>query len=686
MDMQTASPFHTGEQAIQERLGVREKMERFGRQVIRDHMPDQHREFYSQLPFVLAGHADRDGWPWASMLVNPPGFISSPDPQTLKVAGRPLEGDPLADGLSAGSRLGLLGIEFHSRRRNRLSAHVTGVSAEGFSLAVDQAFGNCPQYIQTRAFRFESQADRDRAAYEPLSSFDQRALRMIDSADTFFVASYVAGQNDAASEGVDVSHRGGRPGFVRIDDDRTLTVPDYLGNFHFNTLGNFLVNPKAGLLFVDFNTGDVLTLTGHVEILWDDPDTKHFAGAERLWRFTLDHGRFLPAALPLRWSFGEYSPNTLLTGTWADAEALQAADAERDTWRNYQVVRIEDESSVIRSFYLEPEAGALPGFQPGQFLTLQIPVNGDKLLRTYTVSSAPADSLYRISVKREASGAASRYLHEQITVGDTLQAKAPTGNFTFDAAQTRPAVLLSAGVGITPMVSMLRHAVHEGIRTRDMRRIVFIHSAADVEQRAFYDEARRFAGQADGRIEVYSTLSRVSDNALAGKDFQLNGRIDRNFLQSVLCLDDYDYYLCGPEGFMQSMYDLLRDLGASDARIFAEAFGPASLQRLPDSGTQAFSPGEEAPEALVEFADSGFEQLWTPETGSLLEFAEAHGLTPAYGCRSGQCGSCKTRLLAGKVAYRQAPEASLDAGDILLCCAVPAAAEDQESVRLRLSL
>ncbi len=282
----TVSPFHAGEQAIQTRLGVREKMERFGHQVIRTYMPDQHREFYHQLPFVLVGHADQSSWPWASMLFNKPGFITSPDPHTLHIDSRPLVDDPLADGLSVGARLGLLGIEFHTRRRNRLAAHISDVSAGTITLTIDQAFGNCPQYIQTRALSLIDSETRTDAKRQDINTLDKKSHKLIETADTFFVASYVANNTREASEGVDVSHRGGRPGFVRIDDARTLTVPDYLGNFHFNTLGNFLVNPKAGLLFVDFKTGDMLTLTGTVEILWDDPETEFFAGAERLWRFT----------------------------------------------------------------------------------------------------------------------------------------------------------------------------------------------------------------------------------------------------------------------------------------------------------------------------------------------------------------------------------------------------------------
>ena len=693
MNLNTSSPFHAGEQAIQERLGVRSRMERFGRQVIQDHLPEQHREFYRQLPFVLVGHADHSGWPWASMLFNPPGFMNSPNPDHLHVTARPIVGDPLADGIAPGERLGMLGIELQSRRRNRLAGQVSAVSESGFELVVDQAFGNCPQYIQTRALEFVMPAERQGNGFDALRALTERAREIIQAADTFFVASYVAEGSGAASEGVDVSHRGGRPGFVRIDDANTLTIPDYLGNYHFNTLGNFIVNSRAGLLFADFNSGDMLMLTGHAEILWDDPDTEFFEGAERLWKFRLDHGRYLSEAMPVRWSFGDYSPNTLMTGTWGEAAAQREAQSRREQWRELSVVRIEDESDQIRSFYLEPVDSVLPTFQAGQFLMVKLQVAAEELIRTYTLSSAPADTLYRISVKREPAassggqaGQVSGFLHDHVKVGDRLEAKAPLGGFTLDASETRPAVLLSGGVGITPMVSMLRHVLHEGVRTRHMRELIFIHAASNVGERPFFEEISALAGKSDGAISYHSVLSHVDGAITRGSDFHHAGRITREFLAPVLPLGDSDYYLCGPPAFMQGMYDLLRSLGVADKRIFAEAFGPASLKREPDDGAGSEMQLHAADEAIVEFENSHFQQSWTPQSGSLLELAEAHGLTPAYGCRSGQCGTCKVRLLGGQVAYQYQPDAVLEEGDVLLCCCVPAKTTDGRLARVSLAI
>ena len=689
----TTSPFHRGEQAIQQQLGVREQMERFGSRVIRDHLPEQHRDFYQQLPFIFVGHADAQGWPWASILFNQPGFITSPNDKTLNLNAQPVSGDPLAESLVPDTKLGLLGIELPTRRRNRIAAHIVDCSNNQIQLEVDQAFGNCPQYIQTRELeRLDDDAVIESTTTN-LDKLDQRAQTLIANSDTFFVASYIANNSGEASEGADVSHRGGRPGFIRVDNDGTLTIPDYLGNNHFNTFGNFVENDKAGLLFLDFESGHLLTLTGTVEILWDSPETEHFDGAERLWKFHLDHGRWIENGLPLRWRLDEYSPNSLLTGTWSDAKKKQAVEKQRQQWLPYVVEKIVDESSVIKSFYLQPDNHAVPSFKPGQFLTVKLSVGGKDTIRTYTVSSAPADTSLRISVKREQSsdnsvpdGIFSNHIHDQLRVGDIIHAKAPCGAFTYDTSQQRPAVLLAGGVGITPMVSMARHALIEGVRTRAIRPTTLISAAKNVEQRAFFKELEDIEQQSGGSIRSFWALSEIDESMEAGRDYHHHGRISAALLQAILPLDDYDFYLCGPGPFMQSMYDMLRELGVNDARVYAEEFGPASLQRASDESTRKFQPVAQASEAIVEFSDSQIEQAWSDKDGSLLDFAEAHGLTPEFGCRSGQCGACKVGLSAGALSYLTEPSSPLNEDEVLLCCAVPAAVPGQDVVKIAIKL
>jgi len=317
-----APAFHEGERAAQSRVGaaVRERMAEIGPRVIRDFMPDQHREFFEQLPFIIAGTVDAAGQPWASVLAQPPGFIHSPDARHLTLRARPLEGDPLQQTLADGAAIGLLGIEPHTRRRNRMNGIVRGVGAEGFAVELSQSFGNCPKYIQAREPVYVEQA---LSAAGPVvhesAQLDDAARRIISQADTLFIATAYAGDRAQAGRagGVDVSHRGGKPGFVRVEADGTLTVPDFVGNYFFNTLGNLVVNPRAGLLFVDFDNGDLLYVAVTADIIWDGPEVDSFAGAQRLMRFKVESMRLVESSLPLRWGESELSPVLEATGAWA---------------------------------------------------------------------------------------------------------------------------------------------------------------------------------------------------------------------------------------------------------------------------------------------------------------------------------------------------------------------------------
>lgn len=318
----TAPTFHEGERAVQSRVGaaVRARMAEIGPRVIRDFMPDQHREFFEQLPFVVAGTVDAAGQPWASVLAQPPGFIHSPDARHLLLRAQPLAGDPLQGTLVDGAAIGLLGIEPHTRRRNRMNGIVRGTDASGFAVELSQSFGNCPKYIQAREPVY---VERPTSSAGPVvhasAQLNDAARRMIEQADTLFIATAYAGDGEQAGRagGVDVSHRGGKPGFVRVEADGTLTVPDFVGNYFFNTLGNLVVNPRAGLLFIDFDTGDLLYLAVTADIVWDGAQVQSFAGAQRLMRFKVQSMRLVESSLPLRWGEAELSPVLEATGAWA---------------------------------------------------------------------------------------------------------------------------------------------------------------------------------------------------------------------------------------------------------------------------------------------------------------------------------------------------------------------------------
>jgi hypothetical protein len=681
------SPFHAGELAIQERAGTLAQSAITGRRGIRDHMPDQHREFFAQLPFMLVGSVDAGGQPWASVLVGQPGFMHSPDPKTLRIDAHALPGDILGENLHSGARLGMLGLEPPTRRRNRLNGAVTAVDAAGFTLGVTQSFGNCPQYIQGRAARFVDDLGPLRIEDSGRLSAADRAL--IEAADTLFIASNAAlDAPDSPHAGADVSHRGGRPGFVRIEDGDTLVLPDFTGNSFYQTLGNLHLDPRAGLLFIDFVSGDLLQLCCSASVVWDGPQLHAFVGAERLLRLKVDRVRRLVNSLPLRWSDPSYWPLIERTGTWAQTDAALAAEQLAATWRAYRIAGAVDESAHIRSFFLEPVDGqGLPPYLPGQFLPISLATEAGALRRTYTLSAAPSGRQLRISVKRQ--GAASRWLHEH-GAGATVEALGPRGSFTFDRSRPRPAVMLSAGVGITPMVAMLDGLLVNNERSRFPYPIHFIHGARNESEQAF--AAFLATKQRHHKnLSVHLVHSQPDGGTPPDSLKRHVGRVTIGLVKTLLPFDDYDFYLCGPQGFLQDLYDGLRDLRVPDARIHLEDFGGAQpLRRRLEADPAAPAPRVALTDAAgagpvpVVFQRSARSVTWQPGMGTLLELAESEGLAPLSGCRSGNCGTCASALLAGRTGYLTLPGAACPPGQFLPCISVPLPSNDGEAVVLDL--
>lgn len=302
--------FHDDERVAQHLAGQSP-----GRAAIRSFMPDQHRTFFGGLPYIFAATLDEHGWPIGTALTGAVGFIRSPDPTTLRIAALPRDGDPAAPGFVEGADIGLIGLDFSNRRRNRANGRLIAVD-DGLTVRVDQSFGNCAQYIQTR---MPSPRPGGTADVEHLSRLGEAAQSLIRTSDAFFVASR-SRAGIGHDGGLDMSHRGGRPGFVGVAGDQ-LTIPDFRGNRFYNTLGNLLGDPRAGLLFIDFSSGDLLQLQGHVTIDWHPSDGP--AGAERLWRVTVEHAWRRRSAFPFHWTFGAYAPTTLATGILSS----QASDA-----------------------------------------------------------------------------------------------------------------------------------------------------------------------------------------------------------------------------------------------------------------------------------------------------------------------------------------------------------------------
>ncbi|KJC36338.1 hypothetical protein UB31_36700 [Bradyrhizobium sp. LTSP849] len=306
----TTSPFHDGEQRIQSLAGVRDRIELRGRAVIRDYMPEQHRAFFAALPFLVVGLADQNGHPWATTLSGPAGFMNSPEANLLAIKAWLEPGDPLHSCIRDGRPIGGLGIELSTRRRNRINGRIEDcIVGEGFSIRVQQSFGNCPKYIQARNERPQL---RSTAVPEPRMASDlgDDEVSFIAEADTFFIASRSAQlDQEESSQGLDVSHRGGRPGFVRVVSPSELCFPDFSGNLLFNTLGNLEADARAGLLFIDFRSGRMLHIIGRARIRWDVPETTRSAGIERLIFLDIACVVTREHAFPHVFDFVSYSPH-----------------------------------------------------------------------------------------------------------------------------------------------------------------------------------------------------------------------------------------------------------------------------------------------------------------------------------------------------------------------------------------
>jgi predicted pyridoxine 5'-phosphate oxidase superfamily flavin-nucleotide-binding protein len=289
--------FHAGEIEVQARLGVREDAERVGR-IIRKDIPPELRPFLQGQRVAVAASLDEDGRPWASPLFGPAGFVQAVDDHLVRIAVTPPSDDPLTANLRARPELGLLVIDLRTRRRVRLNGRGR-LSPDGVFLHADEVYGNCPKYIQKRRLIGEREGEPGEVLLS--SALDAHARALVAGADTFFVATWVPGGR------LDASHRGGRPGFVRLRDDRTLEFPDYPGNTMFNTLGNLARHPRAGLLFVDFERGDLLQITGRARVLW---------APETAVRVEIEEVRLTPGGSPLRFELVEPWPgNPPLTVT-----------------------------------------------------------------------------------------------------------------------------------------------------------------------------------------------------------------------------------------------------------------------------------------------------------------------------------------------------------------------------------
>lgn len=538
--MATDNPFHAGELKAQSLAGVGDVASRVGG-FIRPFLPEQHREFYAALPFMVVAAADEQGRPWVTLLEGSEGFIASPDPESLAINARLGSQDPLDSALAAGTRVGMLGIDLATRRRNRLSGFL-GAKDDGYAVAVSQSFGNCPQYIHPRYWERVAPAPEESARHSTALTEDQ--VRLIGASDTLFIGSGQVSDGQARADGYDASHRGGAPGFTRVTSTRSLRIPDYSGNNFFNTIGNILSNPRIALLFVDFATGRLLHVTGSATVDWA-PSEAEDPAAHRFIDVAVESVVDRPLALSLRWRAIEGS-----------ARAFSIAD---------KVVESDD----VSSFYLTPVDGQrLPPYKSGQYLPIDLGTlpGGADGQRNYSLSALSNGAYYRLSVKRESRGLVSRWLHDRLLPGDVIRALPPAGDFVLPQGDD-PVVLVSAGIGQTPVLAMLQELASQQPR----RDAWWVHGARSGSEHAMAREVDALvATSANLRRQVF--YSQPGSGDVSGQDYDAAGRLSARDLLELPVGDGAHYLVCGPAGFTAAIIDGLERAGIPEQRIRFETF------------------------------------------------------------------------------------------------------------------
>jgi ferredoxin-NADP reductase/MOSC domain-containing protein YiiM len=340
-------------------------------------------------------------------------------------------------------------------------------------------------------------------------------------------------------------------------------------------------------------------------------------------------------------------------------------------FRPLRVAQIRKESDSVTSFVLVPVDGQpLPVFHAGQFVVLRLLVvpNEPPILRSYSLSDLPAADHFRISVKGESNGVASSYLCNRVREADVLDVSAPRGSFTLQFGEN-PVVLLSAGVGATPVISIL-HALAAEVSERE---IWWIHGARNGSEHLFAHESRSLLKQLS-RGRGFIVYSRPSATDRLGLDFDASGHVDVALLERIGVSPNSDFYLCGPSSFLDNMRDALRNWGVLANHVHTEIFGALEgitpgIARVAHNPHLPQGPPRSGPS--VSFARSGITTAWDPKYQSLLELAEACDIPVRWSCRTGVCHTCMTGLIGGAVTYEPEPLERPARGNVLLCCAQP---------------
>ncbi len=454
-----------------------------------------------------------------------------------------------------------------------------------------------------------------------------------------------------------------------------LTIYIYLSDFNRRFMTNSLSkidNPWLRIVTAASGAFAIITIVSAIGIGLKIPENK-FASANKvaiyaslLATITGAVAGFLAGDASFKTDFIEKSESD----TWKD-------------WRNFVVDRKVVESQEITSFYLKPQdGGAITDFKPGQFLTikLDIPEQERSVIRTYSISDYPPSAdYYRLSIKREGSpknsnvppGIASNFMHDRILEGSVIACKPPNGKFFIEINSSTPAVLISNGVGITPMISMAKACVYQNFQ----RHIWFLHGARNGDYHACHQEMNTVENSTSNLHLVYS-YSRP--NPEDEDKYHTQGYIDKNLIEQSVIPEieriygsrDAEYYLCGSSPFMDSIRKGLMELGVPEDKVFFESFGGGKTKGKAESANT-----NSADTAEIVFASSARSLNWTKDDGTILEFAEANDINPPYSCRQGICLTCMCELKEGEVEYVEPPTNEPDSDSVLICISKPKTAK-----------
>lgn len=591
--MSKTSPFHEGELSVQTKLDVSDTARSNG-VVITNRIPGAALNFISQQSMVILGSTDINTRIWSSVIFGPTGFIEALDPFIVKIDFSETSisiTDPFWSNIQSNTQLGMIVIELGSRRRLRINGQIEKISENIYHINIDQAYPNCPQYIQRRHILHAKKETIENNTPDICGcNLNKNQNDIISNADTFFVSSA------HPDHGNDVSHRGGKPGFVKIISANQLRIPDYPGNSMFNTLGNFEINPNAGLVFIDFTNKKILQLTGKAKVLWfiENTDTET-AGTLRYWKFDIESWRESKISFDIEWEYLDASPHNPEISN--EQEKLQLT-----------VDEIIQQSDKVKSFILKSDI-TLPEFEAGSHLEITLD-NNNSLIKHYSILSNPNDlSHYEIAVLEQTESHGGSYtMHRDIKQGDILNCSAPRNEFPV-YKKAEHSILIAGGIGLTPILSMI-----EDLASR--QRSYEVHYTARTESDLIYiDRIKSIAGD---KATFYTSSE---NNARLNLDTLLNKPEQSTHV-----------YVCGPVRLINAVREISENYKWNDMNIHFESFGVSS------------NNVDSSIEVTLKRSDI---KLTVPADKSILDHLLDNNINIAHQCKRGECGLCVTTVLEG---------------------------------------